>query len=230
MPVQPPPGWPQQPMSVPPGYPPFYPVAVPPKKSNAGLIIGIVLGVVALLCVGGVVAAIAVNRLAGTPIAAATHTTSPGPVITTTPTSPTTPEPRATGETFNMNLGDGVKVTATNGDQWAVQVLDAHWFPNSCADLGTNPVLVVDVHFEVLQGSASLSSADNFRYVDSGGNQASYSGLTGCANPALDDTTDLTAGQSRDGQLDFEVPSGTGGVLSYVDQSVPAASWVITGP
>jgi hypothetical protein len=230
MPVVPPPGWPPQPMSAPPGYPPpGYPMAgPPPRKSNTGLIVGIVVGVVVLLCVGGVVALVAVSRFAGNPSAAATQTTVP--VITTPAPSPTTPDTGPTGDTFNMRLGDGVRVTATNGDQWGVQVLAAHWFPQSCNDLGSAPVLVVDVHFEVSQGTASLSSLTDFTYVDSDGNSVDTSGFTGCANPALTDTTDLPAGQSRDGQIDFQVPSGKGGILHYDDNLVPTGSWVITGP
>jgi hypothetical protein len=235
-PMSAPPGYP--PMSAPPGYPPMsappgYPVLPPPpaKKSNTGLIVGIIVGVVVLLCIGGIAAVVALRGLSTTsnPTAAGSSTAPQGGI--TTPAH-TTSAPTPTGETYNMGLGDGVKVT-DGSDQWTVSVLGAHWFPKSCgaSGTGTDPVLVVDVAFEVLQGKGSLNTLFDFTYVDSTGADSTSTGFTFCANPTLDDTFDLPAGQKRTGQVDFEVPSGKGGTLKYqglMDTEL-IASWVIPG-
>ncbi len=90
----PPPGYPQgyppygpSPQGFPPGYPPGYggqPPTPPRKKTNVGLIVGIVVGAVLVVCVGCVGLLYAAGRLSGS-ISISTPTLS-GPTATPTPT------------------------------------------------------------------------------------------------------------------------------------------------
>ena len=96
----------------------------PPKKSNTGLIIGVVVGVLVLVCGGGI-GAFALMRNAFNEVADTI------PSLTIPVDSPTdeqpTDDPAPTGETFEMAVGDGVQVV--DGDtEWHVFIVDAQWF------------------------------------------------------------------------------------------------------
>ncbi|RMI27864.1 hypothetical protein [Nocardia stercoris] len=115
------PGYPQQPGY--PGYGPGYPV--PPKKSRTGLIVGLALGVVALLVIGGIAVYAASSHdsnndaAASSSSSAAATTTSSSTTTTTRSSAPTTNPSTANkfsytefGKDWNFKLGD-VALTAS---------------------------------------------------------------------------------------------------------------------
>jgi hypothetical protein len=221
MPPVPPQGWGPPPAGMPP----------PAKKSNVGMIVGIVVGVVLLLCVGGGIGVFALLRNAANDVGdALSSVTVP---VDTPPSSDGTdePDPGPSGETFEMAVGEGVEVTEPDGDQWTVYVLAAEWFSEPCEEFGVadHPILVLDVEFEVVAGTASLNTLFDLSFVDDDGETAAPSILSFCDEPTLTDTLDRTEGDLVTGKVAFEVPEGKGGRLEYTTDFDPTASWLIPG-
>lgn len=214
----------------PPGWAP--PPPPQPGKSKVGLIVGIVVGVVVLLC-AGLVGVFVVIRNAAQNVADDLDDVLPS---FTVPVDDTTdpggdPDPGPTGETFNMEIGDGVEVTEPDGTQWTVYILDYEWFSEPCEDFGVadHPIVVFDVEFEVISGTASVNPLFDFSYITDAGASADSSLFSFCDDPTLDDTYDRTAGDLRTGQIAFEVPAGAGGRLEYSSDFEPTASWLVPG-
>jgi hypothetical protein len=199
----------------------------PPKKSNTGLIIGVVVGVLVLVCGGGVGAFLLMRNAFNEAADTIPSLTIP---VDLPSDEPTTDDPAPTGETFEMAVGDGVQVV--DGEtEWHVFIVDAQWFSEPCEAFGVaeHPVLVLDVEFEVISGTASLNTLFDFEYVDDDGVTAAPSILSFCDEPTLTDTLDRSAGDLVTGKIAFEVPEGKGGLLEYTSDFEPTASWLIPG-
>jgi hypothetical protein len=194
----------------------------PVKRSGAGRVIGMIVVVFALLGV----ASYAVYRNSLDNDATPTFPVASAP--TEEPTGELDLGP--SGETFNMTLGQGVQVVGGE-DTLHLYITKAEWFDVPCEEFGVAeyPILVLDVDFEVIAGTASLNPPVDFSYVTEDGVRADQSLLSFCDEPVLVDTLDKTEGDVRTGKIAFEVPGGMGGRLEYSDESVLHASWLIPG-
>lgn len=157
-----------------------------------------------------------------------TATASPSTDVTAPGTDTPTREPE--GETFGMEIGDGVEVTE-DGARWAVFITGVEWFDKPCEPYGVadHPIVVLDVTFEVYEGTASVNPLFDFTYITDDGVEAETNLFGFCDEPPLEDTYDRTAGDEVTGKIAFEVPDGRGGRLEYHSFFEPTASWIIPG-
>jgi len=205
----------------------------PPKKSKTGLIIGIVAAVV-VVCVLGCVGAIWVGRNIGRQVTEVLPTITTAPATndeeTTAPTDDEDADPGPTGETFGLPIGDGVEVTRS-GNQWTVFVTNVEWYDDACNSFGVadHPVVVLELEFEVLSGTASVNPLFDFTYIGDNGVEADTSLFSFCDEPRFTDSYDRVAGDVVTGKIAFEVPGGVGGRLEYATFFEPTASWIIPG-
>jgi hypothetical protein len=233
-----------------PGQPPYapgqpaYPNQTPASNRRPLLIIGsLVAALLVLCCGGGAIVYVALkDRLpTGSPTTGPITTAPPVDVPTgDQPTEgPTEPDPDPTtqppqdGETFNMDVGDTVRVTE-RGDEWRVTVTNMQWRAEACGGLvpPDGQILVADVTFEVVEGKASINPL-YFTWVGSDGeSESTVSGLfTGCAQPSLQSGSNLDAGTTVSGKIAFDVTGSTTGVIMYEELlGGEIASWVAPAP
>jgi hypothetical protein len=215
----PPPGWAPPPQ--------------PRSGSKAGLIIGIVAGVL-VLCLAAGVGVVLFARNLGRQISEALPTITALPTDDegddVTPPIDEEPDPAPTGETFDMAIGDGVEVTRS-GDQWTVFITGVEWFDEPCDEFGfaEDPIVVFDVEFEVISGTASVNPLFDFTYIGDDGVEVMPSLTSYCDEPSFDDSYDREAGDLVTGKIAFEVPGGIGGRLRYDSSFEPTASWIVPG-
>jgi hypothetical protein len=206
------------------------PPVAPAKSSNRTLfiVLGIVGGLMALCCIGGV----AVVALYPTMLSSVT-TGSTDPVVNEEPPIVDLPnDPGQPGGNAAVPVGTAVDVTADD-HAFTIAVTSATWREGNCEENEFLPqpegkLLVVDVTWEVTQGTASINPFF-FEYVDSDGVTGDFSIFDGC-EPALDSGNDFPAGTKRAGKVVFEVKGKTTGTVVYSDGfSGAVASWTITG-
>jgi hypothetical protein len=127
-----------------------------------------------------------------------------------------------------MTVGHGVQVKVGEVTK-NVYIVKSEWFDGPCQEFGAagHPILVLDVDFEVVAGTASLNPLVDFSYVTEDGAHPERSLLSYCDEPALVDTFDRPEGDARSGKIAFEVPEGMGGRLEYADDTGLHASWLI---
>jgi hypothetical protein len=213
-----------------PQYAGVQPPPPPRRKSNTGLIIGIIAaGLVVLLgiCIGGI-ALLGASKLPTT--TADVRNSATAPVGQGEPTSGDTSD----SETNSSNLPLGTKVTFSDTDgKWTVVVSAAKWYTKPCNSLGVDlngKLVVVDVAFEVVEGTASINPLF-FKYIDQNGAKGDYSFFSGCDEPTLDSGNDFSAGTKRTGKIGFEVKSGLAGMIEYeAGFSSVRASWSVAAP
>ncbi len=223
------PGWapPGPPAGYPPAQQPGYPQSAPgqpagawpappqpwalphepaPKKSHTGLIIAIVIGAV-LLC-GGLATAgfILAGRFINT-------IEDPG---------------QPTAQTYELGQAATVE---QDGARLTVTVTRAEWFDAPCTSLGrliNGRAVVLDVTFEAIAGTARAITPSDFEFITEDG-QLYPPGFnaSGCVRTLLGLASELAAGQTLSGQIDFDVP--TGGELRYLVPAVDGStvSWRI---
>jgi hypothetical protein len=205
----------------------------PRSGSKAGLIIGIVVGVLVLCLVAGVGVVLFARNL-GRQIAEVLPTVTAEPTLddegdeTTPPTEE--PDPAPSGETFDMPIGDGVEITRS-GNQWTVIITGVEWFEEPCDEIGfaEDPIVVFDVEFEVISGTASVNPLFDFTYIGDDGAEGTPSLMSSCNEPSFKDSYDRVAGDLVTGKIAFEVPGGVGGRLQYEPAFEPTASWLVPG-
>ncbi|WP_220039614.1 DUF4352 domain-containing protein [Micromonospora endophytica] len=213
----------------------------PPQPTGGGggktvLIVVIVVAVVALLCcVGGIIALVAGFQQTSdqVPRAQATYAAPnlPSPPSTPTPIAPrtpATPTPSADrGETFNMEAGDTLVITDSDGTV-EITVTRFRTVREGCQSFAPNPqqgrYLIAEVTATVTKGTGSINPFF-FTWVAENGSTVNglVGALSGCGEP-LGAGNDLRAGSKRSGTVVFDV-ADTRGVLEYQHLFETAGSW-----
>lgn len=221
---------------------PYPGLPLPPSRSRSGnpalVVIGILVAMVMLCCVGAVVLAALDDDQES--LGRGTDRTSSGESLrgssddegrgaaAPASTAPAAPTPsRAADDTLDMSIGDTLLITDEDGTV-EITVTQASTSTKGCRSFAPPPsqgmYLNVDVTIRVTRGSATVNSFD-FRWIgDNGRSTSGLDGIIAGCGTQLPTVLKLSAGSSRDGTLTFNVADKQG-ILEYQRNMKRAGTW-----